>query len=85
MPYLTKTQRQSGGQKNDEDYAAEIYEFLDEYRLKQPPTMPDIVEEYYKYDWKTITNMNREPDKYAKFWFNPVVKEYFDTRIRSSL
>ena len=75
---MTSTRQQNGDRKTDLDYAAEVFELLEEFRLRPVPTPPFAVKEYMEFDYKHIQQMNHEGDKYPKFWRNPEVKKYFD-------
>lgn len=50
------------------------------YRPKPFPTKPQRVLEYYNLDSKTRERMNKQPDDFKGFWFDPEVKGYFDAR-----
>ena len=52
---------------------------VNDYRKKPFPTKPQKVMDYYSVSPETRRKMNDQPDEFKSFWFDPVVKDYFDT------
>lgn len=66
----------------DKEIAEASFTVLDEYRWLSDPTPPDKVKEYFGLKVEQRKKMNTNPSDYAPFWTDPVVKHYFDERLK---